>query len=248
MSVNNPEIIENSLVELQKLNNSIKLITSQILEIQDDDEVLQTNDQELSAKIKELDKKAKNNFSDCRELIQKLEQRILESDHEFYDRFQISKENFSNTKISYNSHLLRAMSSLKSSSRNQLLTSTNDHPSKISNNNNNNLRSRNKLDQKTKNKSAAEINSNLTSLNQAMENTVSGSAALLEQLNEQTDKMKNSSNEVKGQKTLIEDGQKLLKKYKQREFTDKILIYFGLLTYFLTIIYILLKRIFGFFL
>lgn len=231
----NPEIIENSLVKLQKLNNDIKNISSQILEIQDDNE-----SQNVHLKIKKLDSQAKIYFSDYRELISKLENNDL--DENFIDRFSLAKENFTTTKVSYNGHLARAVNSVKNTSRNELFSG--DLTSSSSKNSAQTLRNRNK----SKNKSAAEINSNLAHLNQAMESTVSGSAAMLEQLNEQTDKVKGSANEVKSQKALIEDGQKLLKKYKQREFTDKILIYLGLMTYCLTIVYIVLKRIFGFFL
>lgn len=233
----NPEIIENSLVKLQKLNNDIKNISSQIIEIQDDNE-----SQNIHLKIKKLDSQAKIYFGDYRELISKLENNDL--DEQFIERFSLAKENFTTTKVSYNGHLARAVNSVKNTSRNELFSGEGDLTSSSSNKSAQTLRNRNK----SKNKSAAEINSNLAHLNQAMESTVSGSAAMLEQLNEQTDKVKGSANEVKSQKALIEDGQKLLKKYKQREFTDKILIYLGLMTYCLTIVYIVLKRIFGFFL
>ena len=173
-----------------------------------------------------------------------------EQNHEISEKFSVAKENFENTKKSYRKHLSTAVKILQDRSRHELF----EGPGQAGPGQDG-LRNRKNKNQAQKGsgsgsqlKETQNVNATLANLNTTMEAAVLGSADTLKNLTLQNETMKKTKNEAENQNNYIEDGIRLLNKYKQRERTDKILIYLGLITFFMTCAYILLKRLFGFFL
>jgi len=81
-----------------------------------------------------------------------------------------------------------------------------------------------------------------------MVTALSGSGQTLENLYVASEKLTKTREEAHKQTAHVEDGSRLVTKYKRRETVDKLLIFLGVILFFLTVAYILLKRLFGFFL
>ena len=80
-----------------------------------------------------------------------------------------------------------------------------------------------------------------------MATALEGSGKTLENLFLASEKLTKTKEDATKQTSHVEDGAMLISKYKRRERMDKILIFLGVLTFFSTVAYILLKRMFGFF-
>ena len=250
--------IDETFIELGKLDSQVKNLTGKIIEFSDQksDPSPESNPTEINTIVssaKKIFEKYEKYLEDLDQVRSNLSNRSSslsdsissEQNHEISEKFSVAKENFENTKKSYRKHLSTAVKILQDRSRHELFEVSGQDG----------LRNRKNQTQAQKGsgsgsqlKETQNVNATLANLNTTMEAAVLGSADTLKNLTLQNETMKKTKNEAENQNNYIEDGIRLLNKYKQRERTDKILIYLGLITFFMTCAYILLKRLFGFFL
>jgi len=229
------DCINQTFLKLEKIDNNIKNVTRKLVEI---------SDGEIKIDISDLNLKANAFFSSYNKIINYLEQFLKGTNQNNFDlvsiiknRLEIAIDQNKLTKSSYRKNLLKATSCISESKRSELF---NDDSSSV-------LRKRgNKINNELK--QSFQINDTLAQLNSTMGNALFTSSATLNNINSQNETMLKTKAEADNQTNYIEDGSRLITKYGSRERTDKILIWLGVVTFFMTCVYILLKRIFGFFL
>ena len=90
---------------------------------------------------------------------------------------------------------------------------------------------------------ASNITSNLVSIAEMMNSQVEHSVESTRVLEDSSKQLQETHEELKGMAGVIQMSKKLINKYSRRELTDTLLIFFGLILFFATVIYIILKRI-----
>lgn len=105
-----------------------------------------------------------------------------------------------------------------------------------------NLRQRKTNKREVANK-AGDITQNLLDIARLMDNQVRFSEDSNSVLEGSSQKIKETNEEFKGLTGIISMSRKLLNKYNRRELTDTLLLFFGLILFFATVIYIISKRI-----
>ncbi|XP_028391396.1 vesicle transport protein SEC20-like [Dendronephthya gigantea] len=93
-------------------------------------------------------------------------------------------------------------------------------------------------------KTAGGITENLMSIAKMMESQVQQSRNNTEVLMTSSKGITDTNEELKGLSGFVHTSKQLLNKYNRRETTDKLLIFFGLVLFFSTVLYIMKKRIF----
>ncbi|CAB4037436.1 vesicle transport SEC20-like [Paramuricea clavata] len=93
-------------------------------------------------------------------------------------------------------------------------------------------------------KSASSITENLMSIAKMMESQVQQSRNNTEVLMTSSKGITDTNEELQGLSGFVHTSKQLLNKYNRRETTDKLLIFFGLVLFFSTVLYIIKKRIF----
>ena len=92
-------------------------------------------------------------------------------------------------------------------------------------------------------KQASNITQNLLRIAEMMNTQVEQSSLSAQRLEESSNQLTDVKEEYKGLSGVIQAGKNLINKYNRRELTDTLLIFFGLVLFFSTVIYIVLKRI-----
>ena len=90
---------------------------------------------------------------------------------------------------------------------------------------------------------ASNITSNLVSIAEMMNSQVEHSIESTKVLEDSSKQVQETHEELKGMTGVIQMSKKLINKYSRRELTDTLLIFFGLVLFFATVIYIILKRL-----
>jgi hypothetical protein len=93
-------------------------------------------------------------------------------------------------------------------------------------------------------KQSSGITENLSELNRIIKSSLSQSKATLNTLEVSSKTLKSTHDEFNAMSTTIYDGKRLLTKYDQREFTNKLLFVFSLCLFFSVVFYIIWKRLF----
>ena len=92
-------------------------------------------------------------------------------------------------------------------------------------------------------KKSSEITQNILSVAQMLDSVVKSSEDSNSVLETSSHQIKETHEEFKSLTGIISTSRKLLNKYNRREMTDTLLIFFGLVLFFATVIYIISKRI-----
>lgn len=92
-------------------------------------------------------------------------------------------------------------------------------------------------------KTASNITQDLMSIARMMDGQVKQSEADMQILAQSSSQVKDTQEEYKGLSGVIQTSKNLLNKYNRREVTDRLLIFFGLVLFFSTVLYILKKRL-----
>jgi len=92
-------------------------------------------------------------------------------------------------------------------------------------------------------KKSSEITRNILNVAQMMDGVVKSSEDSNSLLETSSHQIMETHEEFKGLTGIISTSRKLLNKYNRREMTDTLLIFFGLVLFFATVIYIISKRI-----
>ena len=213
--------IENTFILLEKLDLKIKEETKKLSS---------TKNQET---ITQVQSSVQEHLLNYQEYLDKIALYCSDNDETTSEKLQIKQEQMRVTRTTYRKCLLAAQQEMQTQNKNELLGNTN-----------NSLRNR-KNGQNKKNSSNFE---QLKSLNRTMSESVMQSQKVLVSLKEQEEENLKTSKNVTDMKSNIDDGDHLISKYKQRARTDQMLIRLGVFTFFMTCAYIILKRVFGFFL
>ena len=132
---------------------------------------------------------------------------------------------------------LFASEKLSSLERNELLSNPNKESDE------NGVIQRRKKEQQKAVKVASNITSNLVKIAELMNSQVEHSVESTKVLEDSSKLLEETHEELKGMAGVIQISKKLINKYSRRELTDTLLIFFGLVLFFATVIYIILKRI-----
>lgn len=92
-------------------------------------------------------------------------------------------------------------------------------------------------------KTASNITQDLMSIARMMDSQVKQSESDMQTLASSSAQIKDTQEEYKGLSGIIQTSKNLLNKYNRREVTDRLLIFFGLILFFSTVLYILKKRL-----
>lgn len=92
-------------------------------------------------------------------------------------------------------------------------------------------------------KTASNITQDLMSIARMMESRVKQSEEDMQMLASSSAQIKDTQEEFRGLTGIIQTSKNLLNKYNRREVTDRLLIFFGLVLFFSTVLYILKKRL-----
>ena len=90
---------------------------------------------------------------------------------------------------------------------------------------------------------ASNITSNLVKIAEMMNSQVEHSIESTRVLEDSSKQLQETQEELKGMAGVIQMSKKLINKYSRRELTDTLLIFFGMVLFLSTVIYIILKRI-----
>ncbi|KAK2572235.1 Vesicle transport protein SEC20 [Acropora cervicornis] len=90
---------------------------------------------------------------------------------------------------------------------------------------------------------ASNITQDLMSIARMMESQVKQSEEDMQMLASSSAQIKDTQEEFRGLTGIIQTSKNLLNKYNRREVTDRLLIFFGLVLFFSTVLYILKKRL-----
>ena len=90
---------------------------------------------------------------------------------------------------------------------------------------------------------ASNVTSNLVRIAEMMNSQVEHNIESARVLEDSSKQLQETHEELKGMTGVIHMSKKLINKYSRRELTDTLLIFFGLVLFFSTVIYIILKRI-----
>ena len=107
---------------------------------------------------------------------------------------------------------------------------------------NSNVQRRKKSQEKAA-KVSSNITANLLKIAEMMNSQVEHNIESTQVLEESSKQLQETQEELKGMAGVIQMSKKLINKYSRRELTDTLLIFFGLVLFFSTVIYIVLKRI-----
>jgi len=211
--------IENSFESLQRLETSLKSNSQRLVATTK----ITPND---LLEIKEFHEKT---LTEYRKLISSVKLVCAEDDA----RVQIRDDQLQVTRNTYRNRLRACEQAMANNNRDALLQTNNASAGAL---------------RKRQNKQKTSAITEWTAINQTMQASVTQGAQLLESLKEQKEKNVTTLRGVTDMKNNIDDGEHLITKYKQRARTDRIVINLGVFTFFLTCAYIILKRVFGFFL
>eukprot|EP00795_Rhopilema_esculentum_P007877 gene7877-13759_t len=142
-----------------------------------------------------------------------------------------------NLQVSLRKAYLIAEEKLSSSHRNELFSNENKEVSE-----NSNIHRRKKSQEKAA-KVSSNITANLLKIAEMMNSQVEHNIESTKVLEESSNQLQETQEELKGMAGVIQMSKKLINKYSRRELTDTLLIFFGLVLFFSTAIYIVLKRI-----
>jgi len=217
--------LENSFLELEKLDLLLKKETSKLAS---------SNPSEQT--ISQVQYAVQNHFTSYQEYIDKISIFCMDNNPETTEKLQIKQEQLQVTRDTYRKRLAAVQAQLQVQNKNELLGNT------INRQNGQSLLRNRKKQSKTSNFEQ------LKSLNRTMSESVTQSQKVLVNLKEQEEENLKTEKNVTDMKSNIDDSEHLISKYKQRARTDQILMKLGVFTFFLTCAYIILKRVFGFFL
>jgi len=213
------DIFKNTLNSINSDDLKLKSITRKLIEFENED----------NFSLADLSSEARNVIKSIQAQLQELS-RSGETDPDILEQVTVAKEQFQLSRDSYRRNLVIAEEKLNKLGRKNLFDG---------------VRQR-KVDSKEKN-DGEDVNMQLESLNRTMASALEGSGKTLENLFLASEKLTKTKEDATKQTSHVEDGAMLISKYKRRERMDKILIFLGVLTFFSTVAYILLKRMFGFF-
>lgn len=217
------EAIENSFMELEKLDLQIKDATKRL------------STSKTQETIFEIQSSVQQHFINYQDYMDKISLFCMDNNEETAEKLQIKQEQLQVTRSTYRKRLLAAQQDLQAQNKNELLG-------------NNNSNKANNILRKRPNKSKTSNMEQLKAMNRTMSESVTQSQKVLVNLKEQEEENLKTEKNVTDMKSNIDDGEHLIGKYKQRARTDQMLIRLGVFTFMLTCAYIILKRVFGFFL
>lgn len=87
------------------------------------------------------------------------------------------------------------------------------------------------------------ITANLVKIAEMMSTQVEHGIESTKVLEDSSKQLTETQEELKGMAGVIQMSKKLISKYSRRELTDTLLIFFGLVLFFSTVVYVILKRI-----
>jgi len=216
------DTIENSFLQLEKLD----------LQIKDASQKLKSS--KTQEAISQIQTSTQAHFLNYQNYLDKISIFSTNNNPEIREKLQVQQEQLQLTRSTYRKRLLQAQQDLQINNKNELLGNNN--------NNINNIRKRNTNKSKTSNMEQ------LKAMNRTMSDSVTMSQKVLVNLKEQEEENLKTEKNVTDMKSNIDDGEHLISKYKQRARTDQMLIRLGVFTFVVTCGYIILKRVFGFFL
>ncbi|XP_046851708.1 vesicle transport protein SEC20-like [Xenia sp. Carnegie-2017] len=185
--------------------------------------------------------KVKKMFISLRRKLDELKQIGEEEDRES-NHLRIKEEvkkhcqNLSTMQVNLRKAVAIAQSSIEKYEKNQLITGEREQHSGV------------RQRQQSKEglaRTASNITENLMSISKMMEHQVQQSRNNTEALMMSSKGITDTDEELKGLSGFIHTSKQLLNKYNRRENTDKLLIFFGLVLFFCTVLYIIKKRIFS---
>lgn len=224
--------IENSFLELEKLDLLLKKETNKLAS------------SKTEQTMAEVQSSVQHHFSSYQEYIDKISFFCMNNNPETTEKLQIKQEQLQVTRDTYRKRLAAVQLQLQTQNKNELLGNTNNGQ-----NGSQNTLLRSSLRNRKKQSSSKTSNfEQLKSLNRTMSESVTQSQKVLVNLKEQEEENLKTEKNVSDMKSNIDDSEHLITKYKQRARTDQILMKLGVFTFFLTCAYIILKRVFGFFL
>ncbi|KAI4461218.1 bnip1-related [Holotrichia oblita] len=130
---------------------------------------------------------------------------------------------------------IKSMLTIEKNMKEELMKSVNEET---------NLRQRQKRDKESMVKVSSSITDQLLSISRLLADTTKRSAETLDTLVVSSDSVTGTQEELKVNSGVIGQSGKLLDKYGRREFTDKILMFFGFSFFTACVIYIVQKRLF----
>ncbi|XP_063432300.1 vesicle transport protein SEC20-like [Mytilus trossulus] len=213
------------LQEIVKLDLEIKACIQDIRTQADSREALEEINTEIRGKLRKLRKK-----------IEDLERLANEQDRE-EDRITLlhdvgnHKQQLTNTVSTLRQSNLSAQLAIDRSEKDQLL------------NGGTGLRKRGGNSKEGLAKVASDITENLMALNRKIADQVKQSESTKSTLLKSSTTITSTQEEMKSMGGHIKNSQRLITKYSRRQFTDKLLIFLALVFFFVTVLYIMKKRI-----
>jgi len=228
--------LENSFLELEKLDLLLKKETTK----------LAASSTPTEQTINQVQSSVQQHFSSYQEYIDKISIFCMNNNPETTEKLQIKQEQLQVTRDTYRKRLAAVQLQLQTQNKNELLGNVNNGQNGTQNNMP--LRSTSLRNRKKQSSSKTSNFEQLKSLNRTMSESVTQSQKVLVNLKEQEEENLKTEKNVTDMKSNIDDSEHLITKYKQRARTDQILMKLGVFTFFLTCAYVILKRLFGFFL
>ncbi|XP_068746863.1 vesicle transport protein SEC20-like isoform X1 [Montipora capricornis] len=186
--------------------------------------------------LNDLDLKVKQKMKSLRQKVEGLEQLASEQDKES-DRLSI---------LAAMQHHRKEMLSLQGSIRKANLASRalidKSEKEELLGGKRSSIRQRN-FSKENLAKTASNITQDLMSIARMMERQVKQNEADVQTLASSSAQIKGTHEEYRGLSSIIQISKNLLNKYNRREVTDRLLIFFGLVLFFSTVLYILKKRL-----
>lgn len=187
--------------------------------------------------LNDINLKLKQKLNSLRQKVECLEQVAFEQDKES-DRLAI---------LAVMQHHRKELSNLQTSIRKANLDSKaiidkSEKEELLGRQSSSNMRQRN-FNKENLAKTASNITQDLRSIARMMESQVKQSEADMQTLASSSAQIKDTQDEYKGLSGIIQTSKNLLNKYNRREITDRLLIFFGLVLFFSTVLYILKKRL-----
>jgi hypothetical protein len=224
--------LENSFLELEKLDLLLKKETQKLAASSPTEHT-----------IHQIQSSVQHHFTSYQEYIDKISIFCMDNNPETTEKLAVKQEQLQLTRDTYRKRLAAVQLQLQADNKNELLGNT-----EIIRQNGqvgqNLLRNRKKQQSSSKTSNFEQ----LKSLNRTMSESVTQSQKVLVNLKEQEEENLKTEKNVTDMKSNIDDSEHLITKYKQRARTDQILMKLGVFTFFLSCAYIILKRVFGFFL
>ncbi|XP_049810232.1 vesicle transport protein SEC20 isoform X1 [Schistocerca nitens] len=190
--------------------------------------------------LDELNSEGRSKIAILRKQITKLETLAKESDNEKTKREILSdvanyKDELTSTLAAFRKANITCLLSIERSSREELLGDSSEEAS---------LRHRQRKDKESLVKLSTDVTEQLLSISRALAETTKHSAETLDTLATSSSVVHSTHEELHTLGSVINQSGKLLSKYGQREFTDKILIFFAFGFFVACAVYVVLKRLF----